>query len=81
MITKKIGKKGQNMIYLLLVLIATIAVFSFMSPILLSFIEIGINNTINSTWGGTLSLMFRFLPPFLALMIFIIAAAMFSGRR
>lgn len=81
MTTKKVGKKGQNMIYILLVLVATIAVFSFMSPILLNFIDIGINNTANSTWSGTLSMMFRFLPPFLALMIFIVIAAIFSGRR
>lgn len=80
--TKKLaGKKGQSMIYLMLVLVATIAVFSFMSPILLNFVNIGINNTAGSEWGGTLSMMFKFMAPFLALMIFIVIAGTFIGRR
>jgi len=75
------NKKGQAMIYTLLVLVAVIAVFSFMSPILLDFIDIGINNTAGTKWGSTLALMFNFMPVFLGLMIFIVIAALFARRR
>jgi len=73
------SKRGQLFVGLLFAFMMIMILSIMLSP-LLSFIEIGVNSTVNVTNGGILEVIFNNYPVILAIAVMIAVVALVTGR-
>lgn len=77
----KLHGKGQAAIVGVLFAVILIAALSMLFSPLLTFINIGVNATANSTYSTTLRVMFNIYPVFIMLSVMVAIVLLITGRR
>jgi len=77
----KTQKKGQMAIMGLIFGFMLVAAFAIILSPLLTFIDIGINASVNSTHGGLITTILQSLPVFIALIVLVAVVALITGRQ